>query len=181
VDDVTPPKPDNDLIAQTAGQVDQKAAPPVDAPPNADVPPTGVTAVDGTVTNATIAEVSATRRRDVGRFGKRQSGFEKVFDGKPADQKDASIEGTAYLTYTVVPNSTYNVQACLDWAAKIDGCGEFLPLTAARRSFLLPPSVSVLHTLLSKHHISLCDPRFILSSLLIPAADVNPSLCQPLL
>ncbi|KAJ7690901.1 hypothetical protein B0H14DRAFT_848414 [Mycena olivaceomarginata] len=122
VDDVTPPKPDNDLIAQTAGQVDQKAAPPVDAPPNADVPPTGVTAVDGTVTNATIAEVSATRRRDVGRFGKRQSGFEKVFDGKPADQKDASIEGTAYLTYTVVPNSTYNVDACLAWAAKIDGC-----------------------------------------------------------
>ncbi|KAJ7853310.1 hypothetical protein B0H14DRAFT_3108485 [Mycena olivaceomarginata] len=125
VDDVPAPTPDNDLIAQTVGQVDQKTGPPVDAPPNADVPPTGVTAIDGTVTNSTIAEVSAgnsARRRNAGRFGKRQSGFKKIFDGKPADQKDASIEGTAYLTYTVVPNSTYNVDACLNWAAKIDGC-----------------------------------------------------------
>ncbi|KAJ7853275.1 hypothetical protein B0H14DRAFT_2580436 [Mycena olivaceomarginata] len=122
VDDVPAPKPDNNLIAQTVGQVDQKAAPPVDAPPNADVPPTSVTTVDGTIANATIAEASAARRRDVGRFGKRLSRFEKVFDGKPAGQHDTSIEGTAYLTYTVVPNSTYNVQACLDWAATIDGC-----------------------------------------------------------
>ncbi|KAF7334503.1 hypothetical protein MVEN_02279800 [Mycena venus] len=120
-----PPTPDNDLIAQTANQVDQKSAPPVDAPPNADVPPTSVTAIDGTVTNSTIDGVSAsnsTRRRDVGRLGKRQSGFEKIFDGLPADQHDASIQGTAYLTYTVVNNATYNVQACLDWCADIDEC-----------------------------------------------------------
>ncbi|KAJ7897717.1 hypothetical protein B0H14DRAFT_3589771 [Mycena olivaceomarginata] len=122
VDNVPAPKPDNDLIAQTAGQVDQKAAPPVDAPPNADVPPTGVTTVNGTITNTTIAEASAARRRDVRRFGKRLSRFEKVFDGKPAGQHNTSIEGTAYPTYTVVPNPTYNVQACLDWAATIDGC-----------------------------------------------------------
>ncbi|KAF7369338.1 hypothetical protein MVEN_00262300 [Mycena venus] len=99
--------------------------PPIDAPPNADVPPTAVTAVDGTVTNSSIADVSAsnsTRRRDVGRFGKRQSGFEKVFDGLPADQHDASIQGTAYLTYTVVNNATYNVDACLKWCATVPGC-----------------------------------------------------------
>ncbi|KAF7334515.1 hypothetical protein MVEN_02281000 [Mycena venus] len=124
-DDFTPPTPDNDLIAQTANQVDQKSAPPVDAPPNADVPPTSVTAIDGTVTNSTIGGVSAgnsTRRRDVGRLGKRQSKFEKIFDGLPADQHDASIQGTAYLTYTVVNNATYNIQACLDWCAGINEC-----------------------------------------------------------
>ncbi|KAF7356083.1 hypothetical protein MVEN_00938200 [Mycena venus] len=119
-----PPTPDNNLIAQTANQVDQKTSPPVDAPPNADVPPTSVTAVDGTVTNSSIAAVSAggTRRRDVGRLGKRASGFEKVFDGLPADQHDASIQGTAYLTYTVVNNATYNVKACLDWCTTVKGC-----------------------------------------------------------
>ncbi|KAJ7867231.1 hypothetical protein B0H14DRAFT_3590403 [Mycena olivaceomarginata] len=50
------------------------------------------------------------------------SGFEKLFDGLPVGQHDASIEGTAYLTYTVVNNATYNVQACLDWCAGINGC-----------------------------------------------------------
>ncbi|KAJ6481064.1 hypothetical protein C8R45DRAFT_320151 [Mycena sanguinolenta] len=123
-DDVTPPTPDNDLIAQTAGQVNQKAAAPIDVPPNADVPPTGVTAVDGTIANATIADVSAANstRRDLGRFGKRQSGFKELFPGLAAGVHDASIEGTAYLTYTVKDNSTYNVDACLSWCAGIQGC-----------------------------------------------------------
>ncbi|KAJ7227727.1 hypothetical protein B0H12DRAFT_238906 [Mycena haematopus] len=124
-DAVTPPTSDNDLIAQTVGQVNQKTAAPIDTPPDADVPPTSVTAIDGTVTNATIADVSAansTRRRDTGRLGKRQSGFKKLFDGLAVGQHDASIEGTAYLTYTVVDNSTYNVQACLDWCTTIEGC-----------------------------------------------------------
>ncbi|KAJ7699725.1 hypothetical protein B0H16DRAFT_780314 [Mycena metata] len=118
------PMPDNDAIARTAGQVDQKSGPAVDAAPNTDVPPTTVTAVDGTLTNTTVAGATSgpTRRRDVGRFGKRQPGFEKVFDGKPTGEHDASIEGTAYLTYTVVNNATYNVQACLDWCAGINGC-----------------------------------------------------------
>jgi hypothetical protein len=105
-------------------------------PPNVDVPPTGVTAIDGTVTNTTIADVSASnstrrrdvgRRRNIGRFGKRQSGFEKVFDGLAAGQHDASIQGTAYLTYTVVNNATYNVKACTDWCTTVKGCGEHPP------------------------------------------------------
>ncbi|KAJ7302501.1 hypothetical protein DFH08DRAFT_905103 [Mycena albidolilacea] len=54
---------------------------------------------------------------------KREAGkFEKVFDGLPADQHDASIQGTAYLTYTVVNNATYNVQGCLDWCSTVKGC-----------------------------------------------------------
>ncbi|KAF8142865.1 hypothetical protein K438DRAFT_1768600 [Mycena galopus ATCC 62051] len=122
-DPITHPTTDNAVIVQTATQVTQKTAPPADTPPNAVVPPTLVTAIDGTLTNSTVADVSSstpTRRRR--RFGKRQAGYEKIFDGLPADQHDASIEGTAYLTYTVVSNATYNVQACLDWCTTIQGC-----------------------------------------------------------
>ncbi|KAF7303810.1 hypothetical protein MIND_00610700 [Mycena indigotica] len=124
------PTTDTDSIVQTAGQVDQKSSPPIDAPPSSDVPPTTVTALDGALTNATVSEVSGSSnttststRRSVGRLGQRTSGFTKVFDGLPAGKHDASIQGTAYLTYTVVDNSTYNVQACLDWCTqRVDGC-----------------------------------------------------------
>ncbi|KAJ7217270.1 hypothetical protein GGX14DRAFT_602789 [Mycena pura] len=122
------PTTDTDSIAQTAGQVNQKSSAPVDAPPNADVPPTNVTAVDGTLTNATVADVASgsSRRRavspNVGRFSKRQGGYEQVFAGLAPGVHDASIEGTAYLTYTVVNNATYNVQACLDFCDSVDGC-----------------------------------------------------------
>jgi hypothetical protein len=157
--DITHPTPDNAAIVDTASQVDQKTAPPADTPPNAAVAPTVVTAVDGTVTNTTVADVASTssrRRRHhqiarkFGRdpgdsFGKREAGkFEKVFDGLPADQHDASIQGTAYLTYTVVNNATYNVQGCLDWCANVKGCGT----------------------------------HFIFSPLVMAAADIDPSLRQ---
>ncbi|KAJ7725893.1 hypothetical protein B0H14DRAFT_3169619 [Mycena olivaceomarginata] len=139
--DVDHPKPDNAAIVETAlGQVDQKIAPPVDAPPNAAVAPTLVTAVDGTVTNSTIAETvtnstgadassASTRRRrhhqKARAFGsharnraivgdgaaKRETGkFEKVFDGLPADQHDASIQGNR------LPHG------CLDWCSTVKGC-----------------------------------------------------------
>lgn len=122
--DVIPPTPDNALIADTAGQVDQKSGPSIDAVPNAPVPPTLVTAVDGTVTNSTIAEVtsSSTSRRDIGRFGKRQTKYEQVFAGLPAGQHDASLQSSAYLTYTVVNNATYNVDACTSWCTTVKGC-----------------------------------------------------------
>lgn len=123
------PTTDANLIAQTVKQVNQKSGAPDDEAPDADIPPTGVTAIDGVLTSSTVADVtgfaSAHRRRPrhyFGRFDRRQSGFEEIFAGLPADQHDASVEGTAYLTYTLVPNSTYNVDACLAWAATIDGC-----------------------------------------------------------
>ncbi|KAJ7738248.1 hypothetical protein DFH07DRAFT_927286 [Mycena maculata] len=122
------PTPDNESIVQTAGEVNQKSGAPVDAPPNASVPPTTVTAVDGTLTNTTIADASAgTHRRSLGRLGKRQSGYQQIFAGLPPNEHDASIEGTAYLTYTVVDNSTYNVQDCLNFCDTVDGC-EFVNL-----------------------------------------------------
>ncbi|KAF7333882.1 hypothetical protein MVEN_02345300 [Mycena venus] len=44
--------------------------------------------------------------------------------GGPDDRRytDLAIEGSTYLPYTLVPNSTYNIDACLAWAATIDGC-----------------------------------------------------------
>ena len=32
----------------------------------------------------------------------------------PSD-RNAAVEGTVYLTYTLVPNATYNVDTCLDY------------------------------------------------------------------
>jgi hypothetical protein len=146
--DIEHPTTDISGIVQAASQVDQKQAAPIDTPPNVDAPPTSVTAIDGTITdaNTTVADVSSsnsTRRRNVdpsparhrrGTFGNRsfqphvgkrapKSGFEKVFDGLAAGVHDASIQGTAFLTYTVVSNATYNVQACTDWCATVKGCG----------------------------------------------------------
>ncbi|KAJ7676729.1 hypothetical protein DFH06DRAFT_1266209 [Mycena polygramma] len=136
---VTPQMPDNALIAQTASEVDQKGGAPFDASPNVPVPPTLVTAVDGTLTNSTIASAfnaSMANRREIRRSTKRQSGFGNLFEALPAGQHDASIEGTAYLTYTVVNNATYNVEACTDWCTTIEGC-VFVNLYYEFNNFLL--------------------------------------------
>ncbi|KAJ7625788.1 hypothetical protein FB45DRAFT_922306 [Roridomyces roridus] len=110
-DDTPAPTPDNDAIADTAGQVNQKSAVPVTAAPSDNVPATTVTAVDGDLVNSTVASVADSSRRR-----KRQTSqpgeYIEVFAPKAAGVHDASIEGTAYLTYTVVNNATYNVDGC---------------------------------------------------------------------
>ncbi|KAF9000110.1 hypothetical protein BDQ17DRAFT_1360120 [Cyathus striatus] len=122
---------DTDSIVNTAAIVDQKAGANDDTPPNQPVPPTVVTAVDGQLTAAGTA--NATTRRDLifergpapHRPVKRTvAGFEQVFAGTGTgpNDRDASIEGTAYLTYTVVPNATYNIDACLNFCVGVDGC-----------------------------------------------------------
>lgn len=132
-DNTTAPTPDNSAIVQTAGQVNQKSSVPLDAPPTSNVPPTTVTAVDGDIVNATVASVAASgsrRRRNLGRLGKRQTtedNYAEIFAPKAAGVHDASIEGTAYLTYTVVSNATYNIKDCLAFCDKVDGCGTFAP------------------------------------------------------
>ncbi|KAK7018361.1 hypothetical protein R3P38DRAFT_2715610 [Favolaschia claudopus] len=127
--DISHPTTDNAAIVQAVTEVDQKTAPPIDAAPNINIAPTVVTAIDGTITNTTVDAVapptdrSDSRKKRERKFGRRAvPKFEKIFDGLPQGQHDASVEGTAYLTYTVVNNATYNVQACLDWCAGIDGC-----------------------------------------------------------
>jgi hypothetical protein len=129
--------------------VNQKSGAPDDEAPDADIPPTSVTAIDGVLTSATVADVTGStslhRRRPrhhFGRFNRRQSGFEEIFPGLPSDQHDAAVEGTAYLTYTLVPNSTYNVDACLAWAATIDGCGAY-PLPSCLIRFEVADIVTV--------------------------------------
>ncbi|KAK7017672.1 hypothetical protein R3P38DRAFT_3559890 [Favolaschia claudopus] len=127
--DIAHPTTDNAAIVQAVTEVDQKTAPPIDAEPDINIAPTIVTAIDGTITNSTVDAVapptdqSGSRKKRGRNFGRRAAPkFEKIFDGLPQGQHDASVEGTAYLTYTVVNNATYNVQACLDWCAGINGC-----------------------------------------------------------
>jgi hypothetical protein len=111
---------DIDTIISTALIVDQKSGPADDAPPDLPPPPTTVTAVDGQLTNETIS-TNATRRSLNRRL---LDGYDVVFEGTgtgPSD-RDASIQGTAYLTYTLVPNNTYNVDDCLRFCDSVTGC-----------------------------------------------------------
>ncbi|KAF9472402.1 hypothetical protein BDN70DRAFT_909155 [Pholiota conissans] len=52
------------------------------------------------------------------------SKYDLVFSGTGTgpDDRDASIQGAAYLTFTVVDNSTYNVGACLDFCDSVSSC-----------------------------------------------------------
>ncbi|KAG6827736.1 hypothetical protein H0H92_010614 [Tricholoma furcatifolium] len=50
--------------------------------------------------------------------------YVRVFKGTGmnATDRDAAIEGTAYLTYTLVNNATYNIADCLAYCDSIEGC-----------------------------------------------------------
>lgn len=109
--------------------MDQKSGAAGDTDPNQPVPPVTVTAIDGDLTNTTVANVTSSRRRSTRSLSRRDpSDYDLVFSGSgtgPTD-RDASIEGTAYLTFTLVPNSTYNVDACLDFCDSVTDCGTCL-------------------------------------------------------
>ncbi|TFK67813.1 hypothetical protein BDN72DRAFT_858855 [Pluteus cervinus] len=129
---------DSDTIANTIQQVNQKAGPTDNAPPSSDVPPTVVTAVDGDVTAAgqsgdSLLQVlhdpdshpdldtgSTVSKREVAL--KKRGGYEQVFDGTGADpsDRDASIQGTAYLTFTRL--DTYDLSACEAFCDGIEAC-----------------------------------------------------------
>ncbi|TFK67826.1 hypothetical protein BDN72DRAFT_960728 [Pluteus cervinus] len=131
---------DSDTIASTAQQVDQKTGPTDDAPPSSDVPPTVVTAVDGDVTSAgssgdSLLNVlhnpdsnpdldtgSTVSKRDVANSFEKRGPYELVFSGSgtgPSD-RDASIQGTAYLTFTRL--DTYDLSACETFCDGIEAC-----------------------------------------------------------
>jgi len=57
-------------------------------------------------------------------FSRDPSDYEEVFTGSGTgpNDRDASIEGTAYLTFGLVDNSTYNVDACLAFCDSVDQC-----------------------------------------------------------
>ncbi|KIK62898.1 hypothetical protein GYMLUDRAFT_72584 [Collybiopsis luxurians FD-317 M1] len=117
---------DTSAIASTAQQVDQKSGAPTDVAPNQPVADTTVTAVDGDLVNATVASTS--RRSLTGAAShlsrRNNSNYELVFwgTGTGPNDRDASIEGTAYLTYTVVSNATYDIDDCLAKCDSVDGC-----------------------------------------------------------
>lgn len=124
----------------TVQVVEQKAGATGDAPPNQPVPETVVTAVDGQVVDdqgakstdvnkaiSAFSAKSAKVKKSVSLAQRTNSAYEQVFagTGTQSTDRDGSIEGTAYLTYTVVSNATYNVDACLDFCSRVDGCGMF--------------------------------------------------------
>ncbi|TFK71987.1 hypothetical protein BDN72DRAFT_836916 [Pluteus cervinus] len=129
---------DSDTIASTAQQVDQKTGPTDSSPPSDSVPPTVVTAVDGDVTAAgqsgdsllnvlqdptshpTLDTGSTVSKRELSL--QRRSTYDQVFDGTGTDpdDRDASIQGTAYLTFETLP--TYDVGACEAFCDGISGC-----------------------------------------------------------
>ena len=126
---------DTNSIVTTANNVDQKSGAAVDTPPNQPVPNTTLTAVDGSLTTAgsgggDSSSSSSTSRRRI--FSKRSTkrsppDYEVVFlgTGTGPHDRDAAIEGTAYLTYTLVSNATYDVDDCLNKCDQIETCGKF--------------------------------------------------------
>ncbi|KIJ30951.1 hypothetical protein M422DRAFT_267472, partial [Sphaerobolus stellatus SS14] len=111
---------DTATIVLTANIVDQKSGPPDDVPPNEPVPDTAVIAVDGKVTVSGTPSRRSLPRRTMQK--RSPSDYKLLFNGTGTgpNDRDASIDGTAYLTYTVVPNSTYSVDACLDFCDGVD-------------------------------------------------------------
>ncbi|KAJ4479930.1 hypothetical protein J3R30DRAFT_3701078 [Lentinula aciculospora] len=118
---------DSNSIASTAFQIDQKSGATPHAPPNLPAVNTTITAIDGDIVNTTIpasrrslpAEVVITKMS-----GRKNSDYEEVFGGTGTDpeDRDAAIIGTAYLTYTLVNNATYNVDDCFAFCDAISEC-----------------------------------------------------------
>ncbi|TFK64469.1 hypothetical protein BDN72DRAFT_963186 [Pluteus cervinus] len=129
---------DSDAIAATVQQVDQKTGPTDSALPSSDVPPTVITAVDGDVTEAgqgsgsllgvlhdpnshpDLDTGSTVSKRDIPL--EKRGDYEQVFygTGTGLDDRDASIEGTAYLTFTRL--DSFDDGACKAFCDGIDGC-----------------------------------------------------------
>lgn len=119
---------DTGTIVSTVSVVSQKSGPTDDTPPNQPVPATVVTAVDGQLTEAGSGETrrGITMRSTPRKLAKRiTNGYELVFSGtgtNPGD-RDGSIQGTAYLTYKLLSNATYDVDDCLEFCNSVNGCG----------------------------------------------------------
>jgi len=118
---------DTEKIASTVQIVNQKASAPLDAPPDQPPPPTSITAIDGELTNATISNnTSSTISRRSFLTTRSVDDYEIMFQGTGTgpNDRDGSIEGTAYLTFTILPNATYDVPGCLSFCDHVNGCGE---------------------------------------------------------
>lgn len=117
---------DTENIVSTVYNVDQKSGADVDTPPNQPVADTALTAVDGSLTTAGSGGDGSSRRSFSERSTRRSSDYELVFPGTGTgpNDRDASIEGTAYLTYSLVSNATYDVDDCFYKCDQVDTCGK---------------------------------------------------------
>ncbi|KAJ7782055.1 hypothetical protein DFH07DRAFT_901039 [Mycena maculata] len=96
---------DTASIVQTAQMVNQKSGATDGTPPDLPQDPTQVTAVDGLIMVSNISNSNSTDV-PVHRAGKRApSDYALVFNGN--NTYDAAVQGTAYLTYTLVSNASY--------------------------------------------------------------------------
>ncbi|KAK7025236.1 fruit-body specific protein a, partial [Favolaschia claudopus] len=112
---------DTATIVNTANIVDQVRGAPTDGtPPGLPQASTMITALDGELGLSNISTAGSapngSRRRDL------SDGYEQVFEGTP--DNDAPIVGTAYLTYILVSNSSYEQgrSECLAHCSNTDGC-----------------------------------------------------------
>ncbi|KAF5353002.1 hypothetical protein D9757_014961 [Collybiopsis confluens] len=121
--DINGSSTDISLITSAALQVDQKSGAhgtAEDTPPNQPVSNTAVIAVDGVFVNETA---SAASRRDLPESQlKRRNAYDFVFGGNGYGKPDAAIQGTAYLTYTLVNNNTYNMDDCFAYCDSVEQC-----------------------------------------------------------
>ncbi|KAF5371757.1 hypothetical protein D9758_003513 [Tetrapyrgos nigripes] len=113
---------DTDSIVSTAQIVDQKggAAGDVIPPPP---PPVTLTAIDGDLVNVTVDSLVADQTQS-SPTKRSVKDYVQIFKGTGTgpNDRDGSIEGTGYLTFTVVDNSTYNVDACLNFCDRVEQC-----------------------------------------------------------
>ncbi|KAJ6518882.1 hypothetical protein C8R45DRAFT_1048064 [Mycena sanguinolenta] len=102
------------VINQTGG------APTDDTPPGLPPASTMVTALDGEIGLSNIPDSNPNAPH--GAVRRDSPDYDLVFTGTP--DNDAPIQGTAYLTYTLVSNSSYEegTAECLDFCTQTDGC-----------------------------------------------------------
>ncbi|KAF8988346.1 hypothetical protein BDQ17DRAFT_1288875 [Cyathus striatus] len=122
-------------IFSVAAVVDQKSGSKATDPPGLPAPNPFLTALDGHLLSqgspeSHIPSVVLSSTRQAARRA-----YTQMFDGNGTGI-DAAVIGTAYLTYTVVPNSTYNVEACLDFCDSVPGC-KFVNLYYEFNNYLL--------------------------------------------
>ncbi|KAE9386967.1 hypothetical protein BT96DRAFT_1005580 [Gymnopus androsaceus JB14] len=114
---------DTSNIVSTAQQVDRKSGASSDAPPDQPATNTTITAINGDLVNQTILTTTSSRH-GLYEISRQNNNYEQFFGGTGTgpNDRDASIEGTVYLTYTVFSNATYDVDDCLDYCDSVAGC-----------------------------------------------------------